>query len=109
VRLTVDACLAAVADAGLTLDDIDGLSTTPARMGSPGFSEGGIAPLTERCSCGDLDHGAATRPGKAVPSSPPCRGRAGLCRHGCATEPSGSPVPALVASASGPAAAGATG
>ena len=29
LSLTVDACLAAVADAGLTLDDIDGLSTYP--------------------------------------------------------------------------------
>ena len=31
LSLTVDACLAAVADAGLTLDDIDGLSTYPGR------------------------------------------------------------------------------
>ena len=29
LSLTVDACLAAVEDAGLTLDDIDGLSTYP--------------------------------------------------------------------------------
>ena len=29
LSLTVDACLAAVADAGLSLDDIDGLSTYP--------------------------------------------------------------------------------
>ena len=29
LSLTVDACLAAIADAGLTLDDIDGLSTYP--------------------------------------------------------------------------------
>jgi DUF35 OB-fold domain, acyl-CoA-associated len=47
LRLTVDACLAAVDDAGLTLDDIDGLSTYSSRVGSPGFSEGGIAPVTE--------------------------------------------------------------
>ena len=33
LSLTVDACLAAVADAGLTLDDIDGLSTYPAWPG----------------------------------------------------------------------------
>ena len=48
--LTADACLAAVADAGLTLDEIDGLSTYPSRIGSPGFSEGGIGPLTEASS-----------------------------------------------------------
>ena len=33
LSLTVDACLAAVADAGLTLDDIDGLSTYPGPVG----------------------------------------------------------------------------
>src|SRR5260370_39661641 len=47
LRLTVDACLAAVADAGLDLDEIDGLSTYPGRTGSPGMSEGGIPPLAE--------------------------------------------------------------
>ncbi|MCT9075596.1 thiolase C-terminal domain-containing protein [Streptomyces fulvoviolaceus] len=46
LSLTVDACLAAVADAGLDLDDIDGLSTYPGP--SPdGMSEGGITALTE--------------------------------------------------------------
>ena len=33
LSLAVDACLAAVDDAGLTLDDIDGLSTYPGRGG----------------------------------------------------------------------------
>src|SRR5262249_60689333 len=33
VSLAVDACQAAVADAGLTLDDIDGLSTYPGTAG----------------------------------------------------------------------------
>jgi acetyl-CoA acetyltransferase len=37
--LTIDACLAAIADAGLTREDIDGLSTYPAGgMGPPGFA-----------------------------------------------------------------------
>jgi len=41
--LTLDACLAAMADAGLTRDDIDGLATYPGNMGTPpGFSGGGI-------------------------------------------------------------------
>src|SRR5207248_5823699 len=40
LSLTVDACLAAVEDAGLTLDDIDGLSTYPSTAGS--MSEGGV-------------------------------------------------------------------
>ena len=42
LSLTVDACLEAVADAGLTLGDIDGLSTYPGSAGVGGMSEGGI-------------------------------------------------------------------
>jgi acetyl-CoA acetyltransferase/uncharacterized OB-fold protein len=46
LSLTVDACLAAVADAGLALDDIDGLSTYPGPAGM-GMSEGGVMALEE--------------------------------------------------------------
>jgi acetyl-CoA acetyltransferase len=46
LSLTIDACLAAVADAGLTLDDIDGLSTYPG-VGGRGMSEGGITAVEE--------------------------------------------------------------
>jgi acetyl-CoA acetyltransferase/uncharacterized OB-fold protein len=46
LSLAVDACLAAVADAGLTLDDIDGLSTYPGGVGM-GMSEGGVAAVEE--------------------------------------------------------------
>jgi acetyl-CoA acetyltransferase len=46
VALTVDACLRAVEDAGLTLDDIDGLASYPGAA-QPGFSEGGISPVEE--------------------------------------------------------------
>ena len=46
LSLTVDACLAAIADAGLTIDDIDGLSTYPGRS-TVGMSEGGITPVEE--------------------------------------------------------------
>ncbi len=46
LSLTVDACLDAVADAGLTLDDIDGLSTYPGMAGM-GMSEGGVAAVEE--------------------------------------------------------------
>jgi acetyl-CoA acetyltransferase len=39
IDITVEACLAAVADAGLTRDDIDGLSTYPGMgAGTPGFA-----------------------------------------------------------------------
>jgi len=48
MALTVDACLEAIADAGLTRDDIDGLATYPGNMEMPpGFSGGGITELQD--------------------------------------------------------------
>ena len=46
LSLTVDACLKAVADAGLQLGDIDGLSTYPGPVGM-GMSEGGVTAVEE--------------------------------------------------------------
>jgi acetyl-CoA acetyltransferase/uncharacterized OB-fold protein len=46
LSLTVDACLQAVSDAGLTLADIDGLSTYPGMAGM-GMSEGGVGAVEE--------------------------------------------------------------
>lgn len=46
LRLTVDACRAAVADAGLVMADIDGLSTYPGGLGM-GMSEGGVTAVEE--------------------------------------------------------------
>lgn len=46
LSLTVDACLAAIADAGLTLEDIDGLSTYPGGAVG-GMSEGGVMPVEQ--------------------------------------------------------------
>jgi acetyl-CoA acetyltransferase len=43
--LTVQACEAAIADAGLTLADIDGLSTYPGAINVGGFGEGGVTAL----------------------------------------------------------------
>ncbi len=45
LSLTLDACRQAVADAGLTMDDIDGLSTYPGGGVESGFSEGGVTAL----------------------------------------------------------------
>jgi acetyl-CoA acetyltransferase len=46
--LTMDACLEAIADAGLTRDDIDGLATYPGNMETPpGFSGGGITEVQD--------------------------------------------------------------
>src|ERR1700733_6549860 len=83
LSLTVDACLAAVADAGLTLDDIDGLSTYPSRVGSPGFSEGGIAPLTEALQLRPTwINGAGDTPGQSGAIVAAMLAVAsGLCRH----------------------------
>jgi acetyl-CoA acetyltransferase/uncharacterized OB-fold protein len=47
VSLTVDACRKAVADAGLTMAEIDGLSTYPGGAVVGGHSEGGITALEE--------------------------------------------------------------
>jgi acetyl-CoA acetyltransferase/uncharacterized OB-fold protein len=82
LSLTVDACLAAVADAGLTLDDIDGLSTYPGAAGV-GMSEGGVAAVEEALRLrptwinggGDLPG-----PGGAVIAAM-LAVAAGLCRH----------------------------
>jgi acetyl-CoA acetyltransferase/uncharacterized OB-fold protein len=82
LSLTVDACLAAVADAGLTLEDIDGLSTYPGAAGV-GMSEGGVTAVEEALRLhptwinggGDLPGpgGAVIAAMLAVAS--------GLCRH----------------------------
>jgi acetyl-CoA acetyltransferase/uncharacterized OB-fold protein len=45
LSLTVQACERAVADAGLTLDDIDGLATYPGAGPFGGFGEGGVTAL----------------------------------------------------------------
>ena len=82
LSLTVDACTAAVADAGLTFDDIDGLSTYPG-AGGMGMSEGGVAAVEEALRLhptwinggGDLPG-----PGGAVIAAM-LAVAAGLCRH----------------------------
>lgn len=47
LSLAIDACRAAVADAGLTMDDIDGLSTYPGGPSTAGMSEGGVTAVEE--------------------------------------------------------------
>lgn len=49
LALTADACLAAIADAGLTTADIDGLSTYPGAgiAGAPGFTGAGVTDVQE--------------------------------------------------------------
>lgn len=46
--LTLDACLAAIEDAGLTRDDIDGIATYPGNVSNPpGFSGGGVTEVQD--------------------------------------------------------------
>jgi acetyl-CoA acetyltransferase len=46
--LTLDACLAAIEDAGLTRDDIDGIATYPGAMDTPpGFSGAGVTEVQD--------------------------------------------------------------
>ncbi|TFH23040.1 MAG: thiolase family protein, partial [Myxococcales bacterium] len=49
LALTIDACLEAIADAGLTREDIDGLSTYPGGMvpGAPGFTGAGCTDVQD--------------------------------------------------------------
>ncbi|WP_007516218.1 MULTISPECIES: thiolase C-terminal domain-containing protein [Pseudofrankia] len=47
LSLTVEAVTAAVADAGLDLDDIDGLSTYPGTPATGGIGEGGVSALED--------------------------------------------------------------
>ena len=82
LSLTVDACLAAVRDAGLKLEDIDGLSTYPGHS-AVGMAEGGVTAVEEALRLhptwinggGDLPG-----PGGAVIAAMLAVG-SGLCRH----------------------------
>lgn len=84
MSLAVEACRAAVADAGLSMGDIDGLSTYPGGGAKDGgHSEGGIYPVAEALGiaptwfCGTMEtpgqSGAVVNAMLAVAS--------GLCRH----------------------------
>jgi acetyl-CoA acetyltransferase len=63
LELTLDGCLAAIADAGLTTADIDGLSTYPGPMSQPaGFSGAGAYDVMDalRLNCGWYGSGLET-------------------------------------------------
>ncbi|MGP2441530.1 thiolase C-terminal domain-containing protein [Streptomyces sp. JW3] len=59
LHLTVEACEKAVADAGLTLDDIDGLSTYPGAGAYGGFAEGGVTALESALGIRPVWHNGA--------------------------------------------------
>jgi acetyl-CoA acetyltransferase len=82
LSLTIDACLEAVADAGLTLDDIDGLSTYPG-PGSGGMSEGGVTAVEEALRLRPTWHnGGIELPGQGgAVIAAMLAVASGLCRH----------------------------
>jgi acetyl-CoA acetyltransferase len=83
LSLTMDACLAAVADAGLALEDIDGLSTYPGGGLGMGMGEGGVTAVEEALRLrptwtnGGMD---LAGPGGAVVAAMQAVAN-GLCRH----------------------------
>jgi len=82
LSLTVDACLRAIGDAGLSPDDIDGLSTYPGAAGM-GMSEGGVSAVEESLRLHPTWHnggGDLPGPGGAVIAAM-LAVAAGLCRH----------------------------
>lgn len=84
LALTADACLAAIKDAGLTVADIDGLTTWPgAARGASGVSEGGIAPVANNLGIRPTWHQAGMEiPGHAGALIAGMMAVAsGLCRH----------------------------
>ena len=83
LSLAVDACLEAVADAGLTLEDIDGLSTYPGGLSGGGMSEGGPPEIEEALRIHPTWHNGGLDlpgPGGSVIAAAMAVA-AGLCRH----------------------------
>jgi acetyl-CoA acetyltransferase/uncharacterized OB-fold protein len=83
LSLTIDACLAAVEDAGLTLDDIDGLATYPGGVTGAGMSEGGTTAVEEALRLHPtwiVGGGELPGPGGAVIAGMQAVAN-GLCRH----------------------------
>jgi acetyl-CoA acetyltransferase len=84
VSLTVDACRAAIADAGLELSDIDGLATWPGGMsGAGGITEGGIPVVEEALGIHPTWHsgGMETSGQTGNMMNAMLAVAAGLCRH----------------------------
>jgi acetyl-CoA acetyltransferase/uncharacterized OB-fold protein len=82
LELAVDASLKAVADAGLTLEDIDGLSTYPGGLGA-GMTEGGVTAIEEALRIHPTWHNGGMDlpgPGGSVVAAALAIA-SGLCRH----------------------------
>ncbi len=84
LELTLDACLAAIEDAGLAVKDIDGLATYPGAMGgAPGFTGAGVTEVHDALRL-ELDWftGGMELPGQLGSVIDACMAVAcGLARH----------------------------
>lgn len=84
VSLTVEACQAAVADAGLEMSDIDGLATWPGGLpGGGGISEGGVPVVEEALGIHPTWHAGAMETSGQCGSlvNAMLAVASGLCRH----------------------------
>ncbi len=84
VSLTVEACRAAVQDAGLTMDDIDGLTTWPGGLsGGGGITEGGVPAVQQALGVTPSWHngGLETAGQTGAVAAAILAVASGLCRH----------------------------
>jgi acetyl-CoA acetyltransferase/uncharacterized OB-fold protein len=83
VALTVEAVQAAVADAGLEMGDIDGLSTYPGTTADGGYAEGGVTAVESALGLRPTWHNGAQETPGATGSliAAMLAVAAGLCRH----------------------------
>jgi acetyl-CoA acetyltransferase/uncharacterized OB-fold protein len=84
LTLTLDACRAAIEDAGLSVGDIDGLATWPGAVpGAGGISEGGISPVENALGTrATWHHGGMETPGHSgAVVAAMLAVASGLCRH----------------------------
>ena len=85
LALTLDACLAAIEDAGLRREDVDGLSTYPGAFGaaSPGFSGAGVTEVQDALRLNlNWYSGGIEQPGQLGSVVNACAAiAAGLARH----------------------------